>query len=158
MGGCPDRPLIRGCGTPRACDDRRMTAAEPASVGAVAPARAGEQRIRPPLVRPRVLVLGGVSVALARHLGMPVVLTRVLFAGLGALGAVWMLYALWVRSAPVAALAGLAPALLYAWLWALVPREPGTPHAPRTRLAPVAAILIGCGAVFALIDRKSDVE
>jgi signal transduction histidine kinase len=128
-----------------------MTAAEPASVGAVAPARAGEQRIRPPLVRPSALVLGGVSVALARHLGMPVVLTRVLFAGLGALGGVWMLYALWVRSAPVAALAGLAPALLYAWLWALAPREPGTPHAPRTRRAPVAAILIGCGAVFALI-------
>jgi signal transduction histidine kinase len=128
-----------------------MTAAEPAPVGNAALPRSAEPRIRPPLVRPRALVLGGVSVALARHLGTPVALVRALFAGLGALGAVWMLYALWVRSAPVAALAGLAPALLYAWLWALVPREPGTPHAPRTRLAPVAAILIGCGAVFALI-------
>ena len=128
-----------------------MTAAEPAPVGNAALPRSAEPRIRPPLVRPRALVLGGVSVALARHLGTPVALVRVLFAGLGALGAVWMLYTLWVRSAPVAALAGLAPALLYAWLWALVPREPGTPHAPRTRLAPVAAILIGCGAAFALI-------
>src|SRR5690606_34006560 len=146
MGGCPDRPLIRGGRTPRTCDDRRMTAAEPAPVGNAALPRSTEPRIRPPLVRPRALVRGGVSGALARHLGTPVSLGRVRVAGLGAVVSVWMRFTVGVRRAPVAALAGLAPALLNAWLWALVPREPGTPHAPRTRLAPVAATLIGCGA------------
>ncbi|HTN57569.1 MAG TPA: ATP-binding protein [Protaetiibacter sp.] len=143
-----------------------MTAAEPASVAdaarsggartavaarARAAAPASEARIRAPLVRPRELVLGGVSVALARHLGMPVALVRALFAVLGALGAIWVLYALWMQGAPVAAMAGLAPTLLYAWLWALAPREPGTQDSPRTRLVPVAAILLGCGVACALI-------
>lgn len=127
-----------------------MTAAEPTPLAAAA-ARPAGPRIRPPLVRPRVVVLGGVSVALARHLGIPVALVRGLFAVLGALGAVWTLYALWLQGAPLAATAGLPPALLYAWLWALVPREPGTPDHLRRRVAPVGAILLGCGIACALL-------
>jgi signal transduction histidine kinase len=130
-----------------------MTAAEPAAAHAApaAPARGTAARIRPALIRARAVVLGGVSVALARHLSMPAALARVAFATLGALGLVWLLYAVWIQGAPVAAIAGLAPTLLYAWLWALVPREAGTPDAPRRRAAPVAAILFGCGAAFALL-------
>ncbi|MGN6272516.1 MAG: ATP-binding protein [Protaetiibacter sp.] len=125
-----------------------MTAAEPAPAVAV---RAADPRIRPPLVRPRALVLGGVCSALAVHLGAPLVLVRVLFSVLGGVGAVWALVALWVQGAPAAALAGLAPALLYAWLWALVPREAAASGAPHQRRAPLAAMLLGCGGALALL-------
>jgi signal transduction histidine kinase len=130
-----------------------MTAAEPAPVAdvRVADVRVADRRIRPPLLRPRELVVGGVSSALALHLGVSVALVRVLFAVLGGVGAVWALYALWLRGAPAAALAGLAPALLYAWLWALAPREAAASDAPRRRRTPLAALLLGCGAALALL-------
>jgi signal transduction histidine kinase len=74
--------------------------------GAPRPARAAE---RQPLVRPRDCVLGGVSVAVARHLGWSVDATRWLAVGL--------------------TLCGGAGILLYAWLWALTPLEPAAPGA-----------------------------
>jgi signal transduction histidine kinase/phage shock protein PspC (stress-responsive transcriptional regulator) len=58
---------------------------------------------RPPLERPRRVVLGGVCLAVARHLGWSVRGTRLL--------------------AVVLAACGGAGVLLYAWLWALVPLE-----------------------------------
>ncbi len=128
-----------------------MSAAAPA-LGDPPPASAdGEPRPRPPLVRPRAVVLGGVSVALARHLRVPVGLVRTLFAVPGAFGLLWALLAVWGWGVPLAAVSGLAPALLYGWLWALVPREHGTPDAPRRRVMPVAAVLLGCSAVCALL-------
>lgn len=86
--------------------------------------------VRPPLTRPRDVILGGVSVALSRHLGHPVAGVRAAFVALTLLGG--------------------AGALLYAWLWALVPRERGGPDAAATRRLPVAGILLGLGAVAAL--------
>ena len=133
---------------PASAGGSASTAVPPAPAAARATASAP---IRPPLVRPRELVLGGVSAALAAHLGAPVALVRALAAGLGAIGLVWMLYAVWVQGAPFAGLAGLAPVLFYAWLWALVPREAAAPDAPRRRAAPVAAILLAVGAAFALV-------
>ncbi|TPX00985.1 hypothetical protein FJ656_29930, partial [Schumannella luteola] len=41
--------------------------------------------------------------------------------------------------------------LLYLWFWALVPREAGTPDAPRTRRVPVAAVLLGIAGGLALL-------
>jgi len=78
-------------------------------------------------------VLGGVSEALAAHLGWPVGLLR--------LGAV-VLTAL-----------GGAGALLYVWLWALVPQEArAADDAPvvRRRL-PVAALLLAAAALAAMV-------
>ncbi len=71
-----------------------------------APAAARAPLSRPPLVRPtQGRVLGGVAAGLAAHLGLPV---------------------LWVRVAlAVSNLAAGAGALLYVWLWALVPSEHG---------------------------------
>ncbi|GAB3804326.1 ATP-binding protein [Humibacter antri] len=60
--------------------------------------------LRPPLFRPRECALGGVCVAVARHLGWSVPATRWLAVGL--------------------ALCGGAGILLYVWLWALTPLEP----------------------------------
>jgi signal transduction histidine kinase/phage shock protein PspC (stress-responsive transcriptional regulator) len=59
---------------------------------------------RPPLVRPRECVLGGVCEGVARHIGWSVRATRWLAAGL--------------------AVCGGAGILLYAWLWAMAPLEP----------------------------------
>ncbi|PZQ89923.1 MAG: ATP-binding protein [Leifsonia xyli] len=61
------------------------------------------------------------------------------------------MYAFWIRGGPTLATIGLAPALLYLWLWALVPREPGTPDAPRIRRVPVAAVLLGTALLPALL-------
>ena len=108
------------------------------------------QPVRPPLLRPRALALSGVSVALARHLGMPVAGIRwiligsTVFAALAVVGA--RTYpALWA----VVAVA-VTPALLYAWLWPFTPREPEAPDAPRTRAVPVAIVLLVLAAVAAL--------
>jgi len=106
-----------------------QVAAEPPAEGV----RVRPSRVRPALIRPREVVLAGVSAALGRHLGMPVALARVGFAALSLLGGLWALYALWIQGAPVAAIAGLAPPLLYLWLWAFVPRERDAPDAVRSR-------------------------
>ena len=88
--------------------------------------------VRPPLLRPRAALLGGVAVALAEHLGQPVVRVRLVLVLL--------------------ALCGGAGALLYLWLWALVPREPALDRAPAvTHAAPVAAILVAIAAVASVI-------
>ncbi len=65
----------------------------------------GERAARPPLARPRDCVVGGVSVALADHLGWPVAAVRWILVG--------------------TALLGGAGVLFYLWLWALTPlRDP----------------------------------
>ncbi|MBN9139429.1 MAG: ATP-binding protein [Micrococcales bacterium] len=124
-----------------------QVAAEPPAEGV----RVRPSRVRPALIRPREVVLAGVSAALGRHLGMPVALARVGFAALSLLGGLWALYALWIQGAPVAAIAGLAPPLLYLWLWAFVPRERDAPDAVRSRRVPVAAVLLGLGIAVALV-------
>ena len=89
--------------------------------------------IRPPLLRPRSAALGGVSVALAIHLGWPIRFVRIAFLA--------------------ATVAGGAGALLYVWLWALVPMEPATDAAsPRTRLVAVAAVLVGFAGLLTLVE------
>jgi signal transduction histidine kinase len=86
---------------------------------------------RPPLARPHDVVLGGVCLALSRHLRCPVWIVRVFLAGL--------------------ALAGGAGVLLYLWLWALVPLD-SVPDAaaPVTRRVPAAAVLGAVAAVSVL--------
>ncbi|MFC0682820.1 sensor histidine kinase [Lysobacter korlensis] len=90
---------------------------------------------RPPLRRPRRMLLGGVSVALARHVGMPLPLARAGFLVLTVFGG--------------------AGALLYLWLWALVPLEDRSAERederPVRRAAPVAAVSVVLGAVAGLI-------
>lgn len=107
--------------------------------------------VRPPLVRPRDVVLGGVSVALSRHLGIPLPAVRTVFAATTTIGALFAVYAIWMIGNPLLALSGAAFALLYLWLWALVPREPATPDAPRTRVVPVAVVLLGAAAASAFL-------
>ncbi len=88
---------------------------------------------RLPLTRPRDVVLGGVCLGVARHLGWGVRRTRMLTVAL--------------------ALMGGAGILLYLWLWALVPLDPPTPDeepAVRRRM-PAAAIAVGVAAVAAVI-------
>jgi len=88
--------------------------------------------LRAPLVRPRERVLGGVCVALARHLGWSVTATRWIFVGLTICGGAGM--------------------LLYVWLWALTPlegAEPGSPQEARRRVA-VPWVLFAIAAVCAL--------
>ncbi|WP_241961105.1 ATP-binding protein [Homoserinimonas hongtaonis] len=104
--------------------------------------------LRPPLVRPRKTLVGGVSVALANHLGWPVSRIRWLFA--------------------LTSLIGGAGALLYLWLWALTPSEgSGTRRtgaerssgaalsaddddAPQRR-APIAAVLLVLGSIASVV-------
>ncbi|MEJ3405514.1 PspC domain-containing protein [Rathayibacter sp. YIM 133350] len=79
-----------------------------------------------PLLRERDCLVAGVAGGLARHLGWPVLLVRVLFVVSGLLGGVGV--------------------LLYAWFWALVPwEEPGVgalaSDGRPLRRAPVAVIL-----------------
>ncbi|MFF1633321.1 PspC domain-containing protein [Leifsonia sp. NPDC058248] len=84
---------------------------------------------RVPLARPRVCVLGGVSVAVADHLSWPVVAVRWLFVALS--------------------LAGGAGVLLYLWLWALTPlREPAadSPAEDVQRRVPVSWLLAALAA------------
>ncbi|MBF0816486.1 ATP-binding protein [Microbacterium paludicola] len=83
-----------------------------------------------PLVRPHDVVLSGVSTGVARHLGWPVGTVRALFI---ATTAVW----------------GVG-ALLYLWLWALVPAEPAPTSA--TRRVPVAALLLGASALLLFLS------
>jgi len=87
--------------------------------------------VRPPLTRPRSVVLGGVCAGLARHLERPVAVVRITIVALTILGG--------------------AGALLYLWLWAFVPRERGPADAPPQRTAPVAIVLLVAAIVVALL-------
>ena len=79
---------------------------------------------RPPLVRPRRSVLGGVSAALSAHLGWSVRRVRWLFALLTVIGG--------------------AGVLLYLWLWALVPIEaPATASSTDPTKVPVSGANAG---------------
>ena len=92
---------------------------------------------RTPLARPRVCVLGGVSQALADHLGWPVASVRWIFAGLSLFAG--------------------AGVLLYLWLWALTPLRAPVVSAPDSasggpvdgvqRTVPVAWVLLALAAV-----------
>ena len=86
--------------------------------------------LRPALVRPRRVVLGGVSAALANHLDQPLPRVRALMFLL--------------------ALVGGFGALLYLWLWALVPLEPGDGEDPAEvrRAVPVAPVLAGVAGLL----------
>jgi signal transduction histidine kinase len=86
---------------------------------------------RAPLERPRAVVLSGVSVAVARHLGLPVTGVRVGF----------LLLTL---------LAG-AGALLYLWLWALTPLERPRADLGVTRKVPVAIIFLTLSVLAAVL-------
>ncbi|MFP7834531.1 PspC domain-containing protein [Marisediminicola sp. LYQ134] len=97
---------------------------------------------RPPLARPRRVILGGVCEALSMHLGFSVRAVRVAMI--------------------VLTVAGGGGALLYLWLWALVPLEPAhaTPDSDVddtavTRRAPVAALLVAVAAVASLVAFES---
>ncbi|MDN4614195.1 ATP-binding protein [Leifsonia sp. F6_8S_P_1B] len=72
--------------------------------------RAPLGRPRAPLARPRDCVIGGVSVAVADHLGWPVAAVRWIFAGSSLLGG--------------------AGVLLYLWLWALTTLRPASADDP----------------------------
>src|SRR4051794_23497000 len=86
--------------------------------------------VRAPLERPRDVVLSGVSVAVSRHLRIPVSGVRIGFAGLTLIGG--------------------AGALLYLWLWALVPLERARVDlAGVTRSVPVAIVLLALQAAAA---------
>ena len=88
--------------------------------------------VRQPLRRPRRMLLGGVCEAVAAHLGWSLGRTRLLAVLLTALGG--------------------GGALLYAWLWALVPLEPPrSDEAPEVRRGvPVALLLAAAAGVAAL--------
>ncbi|CAN5229947.1 ATP-binding protein [soil metagenome] len=94
---------------------------------------AGRLLQRPPLLRPRRMLLGGVSAALAAPLGWRIGPTRALLVGLTLLG-------------------GAGP-LLYLWLWALVPLEAGDPDDPAQvrRSIPVAALLVAAAALATVL-------
>ena len=84
------------------------------------------------LERPRAVVLSGVSIAVARHLGLSVAGVRIGFLAL-------------------TLLAG-AGALLYLWLWALTPLErPRADLAGVTRAVPVAIIFLTLSVLAAVL-------
>jgi signal transduction histidine kinase len=85
--------------------------------------------VRPPLVRSRIAVVGGVSEGLALHLGWQPRTVRLLFVALS--------------------FAGGAGALLYLWLWALVPVTEG--EEPAARSAPVALIAIVAATIATVV-------
>ncbi|WP_235481284.1 ATP-binding protein [Agromyces sp. Leaf222] len=74
--------------------------------------------------RPRACVATGVAAGLAAHLGWPVLVVRAAFV--------------------VTSVAAGAGVLLYAWLWALTPWEPGERRP--SRRAPVAWLLVSASA------------
>ena len=87
--------------------------------------------IRPPLERSRLAVVGGVSEGLALHLGWRVQTVRASFVGLTLLGG--------------------SGALLYLWLWALVPLVASEEDTPVRRSAPVSLIAIIAAGVAAVV-------
>ncbi|MDR6973025.1 PspC domain-containing protein [Leifsonia shinshuensis] len=99
-------------------------------MSSTAPAGPRTRAGRPPLARPRTCVVGGVSVALADHLGWPLAAVRWAFVGLTFLGG-----------------GGI---LLYLWLWALTPLRPAGAADPADgvrRRVNVPWVLAGAGAV-----------
>lgn len=93
----------------------------------------GERAARTPLARPRDCVVGGVSVALADHLGWPVTAVRWILVG-------------------TALLSG-AGVLFYLWLWALTPLRdpaPGSSDERVRRRVNVPWVLAVGGAVSGL--------
>ncbi len=87
--------------------------------------------IRPPLERSRLAVVGGVSEGLALHLGWSVQSVRATFVVLTFLGG--------------------SGALLYLWLWALVPLVASEEDTPVRRSAPVSLIAIIAAGVAAVV-------
>jgi signal transduction histidine kinase len=87
---------------------------------------------RPPLARPRRVAVGGVCLALARHLDVSVGRVRFL--------------------AIVLALCGGGGVLLYLWLWAFVPLEPASDDDEGVRRsAPATILLLVVAALAALV-------
>ncbi|WP_307852556.1 PspC domain-containing protein [Glaciihabitans sp. dw_435] len=88
---------------------------------------------RPPLVRVRGTILGGVCAGLAVHLGWPVSRVRLITV--------------------ILAFCGGSGVLLYLWLWALVPVESRETDDPTVqhRRAPIAALLLAVAAVAAVV-------
>src|SRR5690554_7527473 len=77
-------------------------------------------------------MLGGVSAALAAHLGWPVRRVRTIFV--------------------IGTLVMGAGALLYAWLWALTPLEQdGESSQPVRRSVPTSALLVAAGFIAAVV-------
>ena len=100
--------------------------------------------VRPPLRRPRRVVLGGVCAALAEHLGWTLASTRFFVV--------------------VGSLLGGGGVLLYLWLWALVPLAPSEGESDRAvrRVVPVAGLLsvaavVAAGAVLLALEARDDV-
>jgi signal transduction histidine kinase len=86
---------------------------------------------RPPLRRSRLAMVGGVSDGLALHLGWQPRSVRVLFIALS--------------------FASGAGALLYLWLWALVPIDESDDETPIARSVPVALIAVIASGVAAIV-------
>ncbi len=87
----------------------------------------------PTLTRPRRMAVAGVCAGVAAHLGWRESTVRLVFVGLTILGG-----------------AGI---LLYLWLWAFAPIEEAQgPDDAVSRSVPVAAILLGLGAVSAIVS------
>ena len=86
---------------------------------------------RPPLARPRRVVVGGVCLAVANHLGWSVGRAR--------------------SAAVLLAFCGGAGVLLYLWLWAFVPLEPSVDDEPAgvRRSAPATVVLLVVAALAA---------
>lgn len=108
------------------------------------------ETVRAPLRRPRAVVLSGVSVALAAHLRMPVAGVRWIFAGSVLFGLLALVGSLWNGALWLIVALSTAPALLYAWLWALTPRDADAPETPQSRAIPVAVLLLIGATVLAL--------
>jgi signal transduction histidine kinase len=118
MGYHPDRTLNGRCGACGSCLDSRV-------------------KPRAPLLRPRRVVLGGVCLGLARHLGWGVRRTRLLAVVLAGFGG--------------------AGALLYLWLWAFVPLEPhddtiGDDLRAVRRRAPASVLLVAAASIAAIVS------
>jgi len=96
--------------------------------------------LRPPLVRPRRVVVGGVCLALAKHLDVSVGRVRLL--------------------AVVLALCGGGGVLLYLWLWAFVPLEEADDSADDgvRRSAPATVVLLVVAALAALTFLSTGLE
>ena len=111
-------------------DTSAAGATEPAGPTSAEPPRPADPATgRPRMTRPRARVATGVAAGLAEHLRVAPWLVRLGFA--------------------VTSLIAGAGLLLYLWLWALTPSEPGETRL--TRRAPIAWILVGAAAVCLIV-------